>query len=679
MKKIKKITGLVVVFLLVFTMSCNDDFLNQQPLSTLSPENTFIDAAGLQTAVDASLKGIFNQWNGDAGDLQFDNSMGDAITTGKTDNQNNPGVNMRIYATPQTSYTGEMRGMRRIYDENYKQIKNANTVIDNIDIPEWAGGANDPERNDLLGRAYFCRAFFYLQLTMGYGNIAFPLNVVTTAKQDFKAFHMQGIWDQMITDLEWAEKWVKPKSKLPIGQPPVDAVRILLAKYYMMNLRFSDAEAMMDKVINGGESRLFIQADVDASGVKTVMVGNNYNPNNGEKLDGFDCEQTADPVNLLFSEENDQKMKNPEGIFTIVNTPFVDGSQGRTARVRAWGPNFISTNKGVKAPPKGTITGMNTDQDTKSKQMMKFGRGQGFTRTTNYGQYDIWRGVDGKGVTDRQDYRHKRGNWFDMDMLVYDHPAVKKNAEASQWFGKPAMLWYEGVLLCQDSIRCWYGYPLYKMWVHNYEEQVNRQDGGKGSLYIFRMAHAYLIRAEARVWQDKFAGAADDLNVLRQRANAIEMYTASDIQAMGIGAVLDERARELYAEEYRHQELVRISVIFAKSGKPCYNGKTYSWDGTDMEKSLSANNFYYDRMMEKNSFFRDNVSWSTYPDVKYTMDPMHIFWPVLEDYIIGNVGAILNQTTGYDGAENNIEPLTHIVQPAGVSNTDPQTAVEGGE
>ena len=583
---------------------------------------------------------------------------------------------MRVYATPQTSYTGEMRGMRRIYDEDYKQIKNANTVIDNIDIPDWAGGANDPERNDLLGRAYFCRAFFYLQLTMGYGNVAFPLNVVTTAKQDFKAFHMQGIWDQMIADLEWAEKWVKPKSKLPIGQPPVDAVRILLAKYYMMNLRFSDAETMMDKVINGGESRLFTQADVDASGVKTVMVGNNYNPNNGEKLDGFDCEQTADPLNLLFSEENDQKMKNPEGIFTIVNTPFVDGSQGRTARVRAWGPNFVSTNKGVKAPPKGTITGMNTDQNTQSKQMMKFGRGQGFTRTTNYGQYELW---NFKGKWDTQDYRHKRGNWFDMDMLVYDHPAVAKDAEAKAWFGKPAMLWYDGVLLCEDSIRCWYGYPLYKMWVHNYEEQVNRQDGGKGSIYIFRMAHAYLLRAEARVWQDKFAGAAEDLNVLRQRANAIEMYTAGDLQAMGIGAVLDERARELYAEEYRHQELVRISVIFAKSGKTCYNGKKYTWDGKDMEKSLSANNFYYDRMMEKNSFFRDNTPWSTYPDVKYTMDPMHIFWPVLEDYIIGNVGAILNQTTGYDGAEKNIEPLTHIVQPAGVPNTDPQAAVEGGE
>ncbi len=110
---------------------------------------------------------------------------------------------------------------------------------------------------------------------------------------------------------------------------------------------------------------------------------------------------------------------------------------------------------------------------------------------------------------------------------------VKADAEASAWFGKPAMLWYNGVLLCEDSIRCWFGYPLYKLWAHNYEDQVKRQDGGKQSMYIFRVADAYLLRAEARFWQDKFAGAAEDLNVIRQRANAIEMYTAGDVQADG--------------------------------------------------------------------------------------------------------------------------------------------------
>ena len=39
--------------------------------------------------------------------------------------------------------------MLSVYREGYYQIRNANTVIDYIDVPEWAGGENDPERNHL--------------------------------------------------------------------------------------------------------------------------------------------------------------------------------------------------------------------------------------------------------------------------------------------------------------------------------------------------------------------------------------------------------------------------------------------------------------------------------------------------------------------------------------------------
>ena len=194
-------------------------------------------------------------------------------------------------------------------------------------------------------------------------------------------------------------------------------------------------------------------------------------------------------------------------------------------------------------------------------------------------------------------------------------------------------------------------------------------------MYIMRIAEAYLVRAEARLWQDDFAGATEDINTIRQRANAIDMYTVADVQTDGIGAVLDERNRELFGEEYRHDELVRISVIFAKSGKMAYNGKTYSISGSDIEKSISADSFYYDRMMEKNTFFRDEVPWATYNTTKYTMDPMHVYWPVYQPYLVGNVDATLNQTTGYNGAEDNIEPLVHVVQPAGAPNEDPMRAI----
>ena len=56
---------IIAISALIFTPSCSDEFLEQYPLSTLSPENTFVDATGLQTVLDAAIKGVFTQWNGD--------------------------------------------------------------------------------------------------------------------------------------------------------------------------------------------------------------------------------------------------------------------------------------------------------------------------------------------------------------------------------------------------------------------------------------------------------------------------------------------------------------------------------------------------------------------------------------------------------------------------------------
>src|SRR5690606_41971197 len=86
---------------------------------------------------------------------------------------------------------------------------------------------------------------------------------------------------------------------------------MLLAKFYMLNERFSDAETLMTEVINDPESRLFTDADVD---VDIVRVGNNLNPFTGEELDGIDCNQPADAINLLHMDANSQKVNNPEGI-----------------------------------------------------------------------------------------------------------------------------------------------------------------------------------------------------------------------------------------------------------------------------------------------------------------------------------------------------------------------------
>ena len=175
-----------------------------------------------------------------------------------------------------------------------------------------------------------------------------------------------------------------------------------------------------------------------------------------------------------------------------------------------------------------------------------------------------------------------------------------------------------------------------------------KPSGGHGDWYVYRIAETYLLRAEAYFWKGNLGDAAEDINVVRRRAEADEI-TAADVD---IDYILDERARELYYEENRKTELTRIAYIFAKTGKTAYNGQTYSMD------NFSQKNFWYDRIMEVTDFYNKGVK--TIHGDEYTMSPYHVLWPIPAPAINANTQGVINQNEGYPGAENNIPPLTTI-------------------
>ena len=83
-----------------------------------------------------------------------------------------------------------------------------------------------------------------------------------------------------------------------------------------------------------------------------------------------------------------------------------------------------------------------------------------------------------------------------------------------------------------------------------------------------RFAETYLLRAEARLRQNNTAGAADDINVLRDRAFKDARVTSNNPELGRVSAgdinidfILDERARELIAEENRRMTLVRTGKL----------------------------------------------------------------------------------------------------------------------
>ncbi|GAB3991977.1 RagB/SusD family nutrient uptake outer membrane protein [Spirosoma daeguense] len=101
------------------------------------------------------------------------------------------------------------------------------------------------------------------------------------------------------------------------------------------------------------------------------------------------------------------------------------------------------------------------------------------------------------------------------------------------------------VLVAKDNQNRWYGNLYYR-------------NPASDPSYIFRIAEAYLIRAEARAQQDKLPDALTDLNAVRDRAGltALTATTTSTKDAVLL-AIENERRVEFALEPHRWFDIVR--------------------------------------------------------------------------------------------------------------------------
>jgi len=72
--------------------------------------------------------------------------------------------------------------------------------------------------------------------------------------------------------------------------------------------------------------------------------------------------------------------------------------------------------------------------------------------------------------------------------------------------------------------------------------------------YVMRLPETYLLRAEAYHLKGENTNAAADINVIRNRAQATPVLPGE----VDLDMILDERARELYIEDFRVSTLLRM-------------------------------------------------------------------------------------------------------------------------
>ncbi|MDO9341815.1 MAG: hypothetical protein Q7T72_15005, partial [Bacteroidales bacterium] len=71
-------------------------------------------------------------------------------------------------------------------------------------------------------------------------------------------------------------------------------------------------------------------------------------------------------------------------------------------------------------------------------------------------------------------------------------------------------------------------------------------------------------------------------------------------------------------------------------------------------------NFWYDRVIEKNKFYRDQVK---APFYYFKIAPWIVLWPIPSASINANTLGRINQNLGYPGTENNITPMKWVDGP----------------
>lgn len=610
------VTALVTA-ILTCSISCKKEFLKPQPLSFYVPETAYSDVAGMQAALVACARNLRFEYYGGNPPILTEMLFTEIAVEGTTD-KSGPAQDLNLLITPDgVTFNNDDRNKIGVYwDEGYRGIKYANTVISRIDNITYSSPA---QRNAILGAAYFHRALRYYKLTHQFGDVPAIMKEVNIPRLDFYSTKREVILQKIKLDLDSALLWTS--DAVNRGEVTKGAVAHLLTKVNLALGNFDDAITAANTIINGGVYSLMKAPFGSAPPPWIVKPGT----------------QLPDPLphNVIWDlhrPENKSLPENKEGIFMIIDR-FGDGQYATGMTIMRQAVPFWGTN--IKTPTGKTGTNDNTNPDFIQSNLV--GRGIGRTRPSNYGQYEIW--------NDPNDLRHAKGNWMNMEDLLYNDLGLKTSNDP--WYLKNLQLKNAaGGLLTTDTIRSYYGWPHYKIFVDDNENSPKQ--GGHSDWYLFRIAETYLLRAEAYFWKGNLAAAASDINAVRTRAGCAPITAAQ----VNMGTILDERARELFYEEPRKTEMTRISYLFAKTGKPAENGKVYSLD------RFSDDNYLYDRVITKNNFYRLGLK-TAHLD-QYTISPYHTLWPIPSTAIQANSNGIINQNKGYIGYASNVPALDKI-------------------
>lgn len=500
-----KILSLLLV-VAIFFASCKKDELTETPKDFYSVSNAYVTASDFQTAVNwlySETRTNFKPEGSGAGFEAF--FMGtDMCRNAIEDNWT-----LNDYSTV-TPFNGPGLNQWRMW---YKLIADANVIISNIHKAIF----NNTQKNELEAEAKFFRAFGYRILVDLFGGVPIDTIVNPSPRRDYVRATSDEVLALCASDLEFAAANLYDVPQSIDGQVNKVTANHLLSEIYISLKKWDKAIAAASAAINNPSMHLM----TSRFGVKISEPG--------------------DVVSDLFRYGNYNKSEgNTEGVFVL---QFQYHNAGSLVTDYGWGGNWMqgftqsfytsATLPDGKAAFPNALEGLG-------------GQGIGWLKPTPHASTFVFKSSPG-------DLRNSQYN------IIYD---AKVTNTASTYFGK--YLVADNLLQPQDTSRNWYpNYLKTTRWndflPENYVNGVLQFHVSTNKpVYVFRLAETYLLRAEAYLGKGDVASAANDINVVRARANATPVSPSK----VDIDYILDERLRELAFEELRALTLGRLGLRF---------------------------------------------------------------------------------------------------------------------
>ncbi|GAB1856926.1 RagB/SusD family nutrient uptake outer membrane protein [Flavobacteriaceae bacterium MHTCC 0001] len=236
--KIKSPLGFLVLSLVLIFFACSDDILDQQNNNATSTANFGTSA----NQVNAAINGAFHPITGTF-------FWGRIIHTGALLRSDEFNIFPFGSNTAMSTFLGNPgdRWATEPWQELYKSIFRCNNII--INVTE-EGIPDTTTRENLVGQAYFLRAFDYWYLLNLYGNVPLITTLPDLNNLLVKQAEPETVWGQIISDLEMAEKMLPDSwSGDDLGRATSGAATALKGKSYLYMKQYDLAATTFSSLI----------------------------------------------------------------------------------------------------------------------------------------------------------------------------------------------------------------------------------------------------------------------------------------------------------------------------------------------------------------------------------------------------------------------------------------------